>query len=117
MPLPKEMNKCFHFKIRYELGCTLQEVEKDKIQRSASVIENLRELKEQQMALRARVLATPTLISSTRCNNRLEFLNRDFNAAINISRCAVLKTRPAELAPSTFVRHPLNIDVYTEQMN
>jgi len=41
----------------------------------------------------ARVLAILALVSSTRGNKRMEFVTRGFNAAINIRRCVVLKTR------------------------
>jgi hypothetical protein len=32
-------------------------------------------------------------VSSTSGNKRMEFVNRDFNTAINIRRCVVLKIR------------------------
>jgi transposase len=34
-------------------------------------------------------------------------VNRDFNAAINIRRCAVLETRPPELTRENFIGQPL----------
>jgi transposase len=34
----------------------------------------------------------------------MEFVNRDFNAAINIRRCAVLESRPPALTRENFVR-------------
>lgn len=46
---------------------------------------------------------------STSVNAREEFVNRVFNATINIRRCVVLKTRPAELAPFMFLGHALKL--------
>jgi hypothetical protein len=54
--------------------------------------------------------------SSTNGDKRMEFVNRDFSAAINIRRCAVLKTRPEELTPSNVVGPPLKVKVYEEKL-
>jgi hypothetical protein len=61
------------------------------------------------VAKRARVLTTIVKVSSTRGNKRIEFVNRDFNAAINIMRCTVLETRPEELRRSKLVGQPLRL--------
>jgi hypothetical protein len=36
-------------------------------------------------------------VSTTNEKKQMEFVNQDYNAAINIRRCAVLENRPAEL--------------------
>jgi len=46
----------------------------------------------------------------------MEFVNRDFNAAINIRRCAVLKTGLAELTQPHFMEQPLRQEVYEEKL-
>jgi len=43
---------------------------------------------------------------------RIDFVNRDFNAAINIRRCAVLETRTPELTREDFVGQPLKVELY-----
>jgi len=56
-----------------------------------------------------RVRWTLALVRSTSVNAREEFVNRVFNATINIRRCVVLKTRPAKLAPFMFLGHALKL--------
>jgi hypothetical protein len=46
----------------------------------------------------------------------MEFVKRDLNAPINIRRCALLKTRPAELTRSKFVGQPLMPDTCRKQL-
>jgi transposase len=46
----------------------------------------------------------------------MEFLSRDFNAAINIRRRAVLKKRLEERTQSDFGGQPLILDVYREKL-
>jgi len=46
----------------------------------------------------------------------MEFATRDFDAAINIRRCAVLKRRPEELTRANFVGQPLKLEVDTEKL-
>jgi hypothetical protein len=53
---------------------------------------------ETVVAYRSRVLAILALMSSTRGNKRMEFVNRDFSVAINIRTCALLYTSPEKLA-------------------
>jgi len=48
------------------------------------------------MERRAKVRGLLALGSTINCKKRMEFVNRDFNAAINIRRCAVLEKRPPE---------------------
>jgi len=52
------------------------------------------------------------MVSSTRGRVRIAFANRDFNAAINIGRCAVLDKRPPELIRADFVGEPLRVELY-----
>jgi len=75
-----------------------------------------REHDETVMAQKARVRVILPIVSSTRGNKRTEFINRDFNAAINTRQCGVLKTRPEELTRANFVRQPIRFDVYNERM-
>jgi hypothetical protein len=42
----------------------------------------------------------------------MEFVNRDFNAAIHIRRFAILENRPEELTRSKFVGQPLDVELY-----
>jgi len=88
------------FRISYthhELGCTLQRVEMETCQRSPEDIKKHGPLTEEQMERRAKVRALLALVSTTNdSKKRMEFVNRDFNPAINIRKCAVLETRPPE---------------------
>jgi hypothetical protein len=60
---------------------------------------------------RARIRDPIALMRSTRRNKRMEFVNRDVNAAINFSRYAVPQKRPAELTRYKFLLQPLRLDV------
>lgn len=69
------------------------------------------------MAQRARIRGLLTLTNSRTDNKRMELLNRDFQGAINIRRCAVLKTRPEDLTQSIFLRgQPFRVEVYKEKL-
>jgi hypothetical protein len=46
----------------------------------------------------------------------MEFVNRDFNAATNIRRCAVIETRPTELTRENFVEHPPKDELYEKKL-
>jgi hypothetical protein len=46
----------------------------------------------------------------------MEFVNRDFNATINIRRCAVLERRPPALTRENFVRQPLKVELYEKKL-
>jgi hypothetical protein len=63
------------------------------------------------VAQKAQVLGILALVRSTNGIASMAFVNKAFNAAINIRRCAVLKTRPAELTRSKFVWQPLRLEV------
>jgi len=43
---------------------------------------------------------------------RMEFVNPDFNASINIRRCAVLEKRFEELTGASFVWQPSMVELY-----
>jgi hypothetical protein len=69
----------------HELWCTLQRVEMEKCQRSPEEIGKHGEVTEQQMERRAKVRGLPALANTTTDGKeRMEFVNRDLNAAINI---------------------------------
>jgi len=81
---------------RHELGCTLHRVEIEKCLRSPEDVKKYGPLTEEQTERRAKVRGLLALVSTTNGKNRMEFVNRDFNAAMNIRRCAVLENRPPE---------------------
>ena len=98
-----------------ELGSTLQKFAMEKSQRSASAIEKYRELAKQQIAQRARVRVSLALESTSGDKKRMEFINRNINAALNIRRCAVLQTRPAEQRRSNFVGGPTSLEMWLDK--
>jgi len=111
MSLPNGIMKCIHFNNpRDELGRALQKLEMEKKPRSASAIEKHRKLTEQQPELKALVPGILLLMRSSRGDKSMEFINRDFNAAIHISRCAVLNTRPEKLTRFNSVGQPLILE-------
>jgi len=81
----------------HELGCRLQRVEMEKCQWSPEEIAKYGPLTDEQMERMAKVRGLLALVSTTNDGKkRMEFVNRDFNAAINIRRCAVVEKRPPE---------------------
>jgi len=65
----------------------------------------------------AKVRGLLVLVSTTiDGKKRMEFLNRDFIAAINIRKCAVLETRPPELTRENFVGQPPKVELYEKKM-
>jgi hypothetical protein len=69
----------------------------EKCQRSAEDIATYGPLTEELMERRAKVRGLLALVSTTNDGKkRMGFVNRDFNAAMNIRRCAVLENRPPE---------------------
>jgi len=100
----------------HELGCTLQRVEIEKCQRSPEDIAKCGPLTEEQMERRAKVRGLLALVSTTpNGKKRMEFVNRDFNAAINIRRCAVMEKRPPELTSENFVGQSLKVELYEKK--
>jgi len=97
----------------HELGCTLQSVEMEKCQRSPEDIKKYGPLTEEQMERRAKVRGLLALVSTTSDGKkRMEFVNRDFDAAINIRKCAVLETRPPESTRMNFIGQPSKLELY-----
>jgi len=47
---------------------------------------------------------------------RMEFVNRDFNAAIHIRKCAVLEERPPDLTRENFIGQPLKVELYEKKL-
>jgi hypothetical protein len=95
----------------HELGYTLERVEMEKCQRIPEDMKTYGALTVEQMERRARLRGLLALVSTTNDGKkRMEFVNRDFNAAVNIRRCAVLETRPPELTWENFVGEPLKVD-------
>jgi len=88
----------------HELGCTLRRVGMEKCQRNPEEIAKYGPLTEEQMERRAKVRGLLALVSTTSdSKKRMEFVNRDFNAAINIRKCAVLEKRPPESTRENFI--------------
>jgi len=101
----------------HELGCTLQTVEIEKCQRSPEEIAKYRPLTEEQMERRAKVRGLLALVSTTSDGKkRMESVNRDFNAAINIRKCAVLEKRPPEWTRENFIGQPLKVELYEKKL-
>jgi len=100
----------------HELGCTLQRVEMEKCQRSPEEIAKYGPLTDEQMERRAKVRGLLALGSTINCKKRMEFVNRDFNAAINIRRCAVLEKRHPEWTRENFVGQPLKVELYEKRL-
>jgi|YelNatPaOPRAMG01_1025707.scaffolds.fasta_scaffold32527_4 hypothetical protein len=56
------------------------------------------------------------MMSTTSISNRMEFVNRGFNAAIHIRRCTLLKTRPGDLRRTNFLGQPLMLEVCLKKL-
>ena len=68
----------------------------EKCQRNPEEIAKYGPLTEAQMEGREKVRGLLALVGTTNDGEkRMEFVNRGFNAAISISRCAVREKRPA----------------------
>jgi hypothetical protein len=100
----------------HELGCTLQRVEMEKCQRRPEDIAKYGLLTEEQMERRAKVRGLFALVSATSDGKkRMEFVNRDSNAAINIRRCAVLEKRPPDWTSANFAGQSLKVELYEKK--
>ena len=66
---------------------------------------------EALVSQKTRVLGTLRSLSSTNGRKRIEFVNRDFNTAINIRRCVALETSPEEARQCNFMMQPLTLAV------
>jgi hypothetical protein len=68
------------------------------------------------MERRAKVRGLLPLVSTINGTKRMEFVNRDLNAAINVRRCAVLEKRPPESTRMNFIGQPLKVDLYEKKL-
>jgi hypothetical protein len=100
-----------------ELVCTLQRVEMEKCQRSPEEIAKYGPLTEEQVERRAIFRGLLALVSTTpNGTKRMEFVNRDFTAALNVRKCAVLETRPPEWTRGNFFGQPLKVELYEKKL-
>jgi hypothetical protein len=105
------------FYTHHELGCTLQSLEMEKCQRSPEEIAKYGPLTGEQMERKAKVRGLIALVCTTNDGKkRMEFVNRDFNAAINTRRCAVLEKRPPERTRENFIGQPLKVELYEKKL-
>jgi hypothetical protein len=101
----------------HELGCTLQRAEVEECQRSPEDIKKYGPLTEEQMERRAKVRGSLALVSTTNDGKkRMEFVNRDLNAAINIRRWAVMENKPPEWTSVNFVAQSLQVELYEKKL-
>jgi len=89
----------------------------EKCQRSPEDIKKYGPLTEEQMERRAKVRGQLALVSRTPSGKkRMEFVNREFNAATNIRRCAVLEERPSKKTRVNFVGQPIKVELYKKKL-
>jgi hypothetical protein len=101
----------------HELGFTLQRVEMETCKQSHEGITKYGPLTEEQMERRAKVRGLGALVSTTtNGKKRMEFVNRDFDAAIYMRRYAVMERRPPELRRENFVGQPLKVELYEKKL-
>jgi len=101
----------------HELVCTLQRVGMEKCQLSPEDMKKYGPLTEEQMERRAKFRGLLALVSTTSDGTkRMEFVNRDFHAAVNIRRCTVLEKRPPEWTRENFVGQPLKVELYEKKL-
>jgi hypothetical protein len=87
-----------------------------KRQRSPEDIKKYGAQTEEQMERKAKVRGLIALASTINGKKRIEFVNRDFNAAINRRRCAAMETRPPELTRENFMGQPLKVELYDTKL-
>ena len=89
----------------------------EKCQRSAEDIATYGPLTEELMERRAKVRGLLALVSTTSDGKkRMEFVQRDFNATMNIRRGAVLEKRPPERTRKNFIGQHLKVDLYEKKL-
>jgi len=89
----------------------------EKCQRSPEVIRKYGTLTEEQMERSAKVRGLLALVSTTPNGKKLmEFMNRDFNAPINIRKYALMEKRPPELTRENFIEQSLNVELYEKKL-
>jgi hypothetical protein len=64
----------------------------------------------------AKVRGLLALVSTNNGEKRMEFVNRDFNTAINIRRCAVMEKKPPQLSRENFKGQPLKVGLYEKKL-
>jgi len=102
----------------HEVACTLQRVGIEKCQRSPEDIKRYGPLTEEHMERMSKVRGLLALGSTTSDGKkRMEFVNRDVNAAVNIGKCAVLEKRPPEWTRENFSGQPLKVELYEKNWN
>jgi len=94
--------------IHYELGCPLQRDEMEKCHRGSEDTEKYGPLTEGRMERRAKVRGLVAFVRRNSGEKGVECVNRDFNAAMYIRRCAVPGKRPEESTRANFVGHPFS---------
>ena len=98
-------------------GCTLQRVGMEKHQQSSEDMAKYGALTEEQMERRANVRGLLASVSTTSDGKkRMEFVNRDFHAAIKIRRRAMMEKRPAEWTRENFVGQRLKVELYEKNL-
>jgi len=88
----------------------------EKCQRSPEDIAKYGPLTEEQMQRRKKVRGLLALLITINGTKRMEFVNRDYNAAINVRKYAVLETRPPESTREDFVGQPLKVELYETRL-
>jgi hypothetical protein len=89
----------------------------EKCQRGTEDCKKYGALTEQQMDRRAKVRGLLALVRTTRDGKkRMEFVNRDFNAATNIRKCAVMEKRPPEMTRENFHGQPLMVELHEKKL-
>jgi len=74
-------------------------------------------LPEVQMERRTKVRGLLAFVSTTNDGKkRMRFVNRDFNAAVNIRRCAAIEKRPPQQTRENFVGQPLKVQLYEKKL-
>jgi hypothetical protein len=69
----------------------------------------LRNDNETTVVQRERIRGILATLNPIRCKKRMEFVNRDLNAAMNSRQCAILKKIPEERTQLNFLGQPLRL--------
>jgi len=89
----------------------------EKYQWSPEDVKKYGALTEEQMESRAKVRGLLALLCTNKDGKkRMEFVNRDFNAAISIRRCAVVERRPPEWTRENFVAQSFKLELYEKKL-
>jgi hypothetical protein len=89
----------------------------EQCQPSLEGVKKYKALAEVQMETKAKIRGLLALMNTTtNGRKRMEFVNRDFNATINIRRCAVMDKRPPEMTREIFAGQHLKVRLYEKKM-